>query len=215
MLPAFLGSAAGENASMAPLIRLGSVMQQLDMDVSFDALGVLNSYNYWDELAFPNWITFTQNPSARNAFNLAYTLWHVLDWIRLDRRHGFSGASMEDIRDFFERDFPMLGVIHDVATLGKHAKVTRPRGGVVGITASITGAVMYFGPGGPRSEHPSEFTVTFSDGSTMSLFEVFKGAVEYWDRYFRVPRDAPASAPRLPTPDISMGLNNVWKIVGG
>jgi hypothetical protein len=176
-------------------------MQQLDMDVGFDALGVLNSYNYWDELAFPNWIAFTKNPSARNAFNLAYTLWHVLDWISLDRRHGFSGASMQDIRDFFEGDFPMLGVIHDVATLGKHARVTRPRGGVVGITASITGAVVYFGPSGPRSEHPSEFTVKFNDGSTSSLFEVFQGAVEYWDKYFRVPRDKPASSPCLPILD--------------
>ena len=164
-------------------------MKQIDMDVSFDALGVLNAYNYWDELAYPNWISFTQNPSARNAFNLAYTLWHLLDWINLDKRHGFSGKPIQDVRDFFEGDFPMLGVIHDVATLGKHAKMTRPRGGVAGITASFTGVVMYLGPGGPRSEHPSEFTVTFNDGSSISLFEVFKVAVDYWDKYFKTPRE--------------------------
>jgi len=85
----------------------------------------------------------------------------------------------------------MLGVIHDVVTLGKHAKMTRPRGGVAGITPSFTGVVMYFGQGGPRSEHPSEFTVTFNDGSSISLFEVFKAAVDYWDNYFKVPREQP------------------------
>lgn len=180
-------------------------MQQLDMDVSFDVLGVLNASNYWDELAFPNWISFTENMSARNAFNLAYSLWHILDWISLDKRHGFSGTSLGDIRGVFEKEFPLLGVVHDVATLGKHATVSRPRGGVIGITASITGAVLYFGPGGPRSEHPSDFTVTFSDGSTMPLLEIFKGAVEYWDRYFKVPRDAPASSPSFPSTDIPKG----------
>jgi hypothetical protein len=51
----------------------------------------------------------------------------------------------------------MLGGIHDICIFGKHAKVSRPKGCVVGTQAEITAATLYFGPGVPRSENSSTF----------------------------------------------------------
>ena len=164
---------------------------QKDMEVQANVLGILNAYNYWDEIAFPNWITFNQLPTPRNALNLAYSLWHLLDWIQLDQRHDFIGKSMREISEHFVRECSMLGVIHDICTFGKHAKVSRPKGNVVGTTAEFTGAVLYFGPEGPRSEHPSKFTVSLSDGNEIDLIDVFKEVIEFWNNYFKIPREAP------------------------
>lgn len=168
---------------------------QIDMEVQFDVLGILNSYNYWDEIAFPNWITFTGLPTPRNALNLAYSLWHLLDWIRLDKRHAFIGQSLGDVHAHFVKECPMLGVIHDITTFGKHAKLSRPKGEVVGTNAEFMGAVLYFGPGGPRSEHSSKFTVSLSDGGELDLRDVFEQVIGYWTTYFKVPRTAPVANP--------------------
>jgi hypothetical protein len=164
---------------------------QKDMEVQANVLGILNSYNYWDEIAFPNWITFTKLPTPRNALNLAYSLWHLLDWIRLDKRHAFIGQNMGEVHAYFIKDCSMLGVIHDITTFGKHAKVSRPKGEVVGTEVDFVGAILYFGLGGPRSEHPSKFSVTFSDGREMDLTDVFKEVIDYWDAYFKIPRTMP------------------------
>lgn len=169
---------------------------QIDMEIQSDVLGILNAYNYWDEIAFPNWIAFTALSTPRNALNLAYSLWHLLDWIRLDKRHAFIGQSIGDVHAHFVKECSMLGVIHDITTFGKHANVSRPKGDVVGTNAQFVGAVLYFGPGGPRSEHPSKFTVSLSDGRELDLLDVFRQVIEYWDAYFKVPRTAPAANPQ-------------------
>lgn len=164
---------------------------QVDMEVEFNVLGILNAYNYWDEIAFPNWITFNQLPTSRNALNLAYSLWHLLDWIRLDKRHAFVGQSIGDVHSHFVKECPELGIIHDITTFGKHAKVSRSKGKVIGTTAEFKGAVLYFGSGGPRSEHPSKFTVLLSDGSELDLLNVFMQVVNFWSTYFKIPRTSP------------------------
>jgi hypothetical protein len=161
---------------------------QTDMEVQANVLGILNAYNYWDEITFPNWISFQQLPTPRNALNLAYSLWHLLDWIRLDKRHNFIGRSVSDIATHFVEECPALGIAHDIATFGKHAKVSRSRGAVESVEAAFVGAVLYFGPGGPRSEHPSTFTVTMSDGQQADLAAVFSEAMNFWKAYFDVPR---------------------------
>ncbi|OGT73565.1 MAG: hypothetical protein A3H44_11815 [Gammaproteobacteria bacterium RIFCSPLOWO2_02_FULL_57_10] len=164
---------------------------QIDMDVQSEVLGIVNAYNYWDEIAFPNWIAFNSLSTPRNALNLAYSLWHLLDWIRLDRRHALAGQDLGVVHAHFVQECPMLAVVHDIATFGKHAKVSRPKGSVAGASAEPLGAVLYFGPGGPRSEHPSKFTVTLGDGRELDLQDVFRVSIEYWDQYFKTPRTEP------------------------
>jgi hypothetical protein len=169
---------------------------QIDMEVQTDILGILNAYNYWDEIVYPNWIGFTNLPTPRNALNLAYSLWHLLDWIHLDKRHAFTGESLTKIRKHFNKECPMLVVIHDIATLGKHAKVTTKERVVVGINAEYVGAVLYLGPEGPRSEHPSKFTVSLNDGRELDLLAVFEEVIGFWNAYFKVPRTATLADPQ-------------------
>lgn len=166
----------------------GGPKMQTDMEVNADILGILNAYNYWDEIALPNWIDFTNLPTPRNALNLAYSLWHLLDWIKRDKRHAFIGQGIEDVRQHFIKECPMLGVIHDISTFGKHAKVSQPKGNVVSAEAQFIGAVLYFGSEGPRSEHPSKFTVILKDGRNLDLLIVFDQVISYWDSYFKIPR---------------------------
>lgn len=168
---------------------------QVDMDVQSDVLGILNAYNYWDEIAFTNWIDFNNLSTPRNALNTAYSLWHLLDWIRLDKRHAFIGQSMGDVHAHFVKECPMLGVIHDITTFGKHAKVSRSKGDVAGTNAELMGVVLYFDSAGPRSEHPSKFTVSLNDGRELDLIDVFKQIISFWDNYFKIPRPAPLAGP--------------------
>lgn len=88
-------------------------------------LGIVNSYNYWLEVIQPNWLNFSQRPSARKAFNLAASLWHVIEWIVQDKRHEHFGCSLKAVREYFIENCPDLAAMHDIATKGKHYTVSK------------------------------------------------------------------------------------------
>jgi hypothetical protein len=148
-------------------------------------LGIVNSYNYWDEIVKLNWVSYTQSSTARQAFNLASSLWHVIEWIRQDERHPSYGPQLKDVQDHFLSGCPDLAVMHDVATSGKHYTVSKPKSAMDTIGGEMDGAVLVFGPGGPMSEHTAEFIVTMDDGSERPLREIFGRCMEYWDAYFK------------------------------
>jgi hypothetical protein len=75
--------------------------------------------------------------------------------------------------------------MHDITTLYKHARMTRPQGNVMATDVEMLGATFYFGPGGPVSEHPAEYVVTLEGGEQRPLNELFDEALKFWDSYFR------------------------------
>ena len=49
-------------------------------------LGIESPAQYWQEVVRPNALHYRQHPTAREAFNLAASLWHLVDWIFEDPR---------------------------------------------------------------------------------------------------------------------------------
>ncbi|MEK7681912.1 MAG: hypothetical protein AAB369_03700, partial [Chloroflexota bacterium] len=56
---------------------------------------------------------------------------------------------------------------------------------VAATDVEMLGATFYFGPGGPVSEHPAEYTVSLEGGEQRPLNELFEEALRFWDGYFR------------------------------
>ena len=150
-------------------------------------LGIVNAYQYWSEVLVPNWIDFSKNSSARNAINLAASAWHIVEWIHIDSARGFSAQVLKDVQNHFIQECPALEVMHDVVTLGKHFKMSKPKAGIVQSRENMTAAVFHFGPQGIFTEHPAEFTIVLSDGKEVDLHETFVQVVRYWEGYFAKP----------------------------
>lgn len=152
-------------------------------------LGIVNAYNYWLEVLMPNWCVFTSHTSAKNAFNLAASLWHVLEWIEKDERHGFIGKSKTDIRNHFISACPNLGIMHDIVTMSKHITVSSPKGGFSSVTGEPHQLILHSGPAGMFPESGSDFVIQMKDGAEIRLLDAFKVVVDYWTEYFKIPRN--------------------------
>lgn len=151
--------------------------------------GIVNAYNYWIEVIQPNWINFENSPTPRTAFNLANSLWSVMDWIKHDPVHGMQHLTKEEIRKQFQEKCPALGIVHDLGTHGKHYTVSAPRGAATVATNELTGAIFCFNtPFGPVSEQTADFTVVLDGGVQVSLNQIFREAMDYWHGYFSQPR---------------------------
>ena len=148
-------------------------------------LGIESPAQYWQEVVLPNALHYRQHPTAREAFNLAASLWHLIDWIFEDRRLNPQYQQKSDLQATLRQQCPALGGMHDITTLYKHARMTKPRGKVAATDVEMLGATFYFGPGGPVSEHPAEYIVTLEGGEQRPLSELFEEALRFWDGYFR------------------------------
>lgn len=51
-----------------------------------EVLGITSAGHFWEEVALPNALHYRQHPTAWDAFNLAASLWHLIDWIFEDSR---------------------------------------------------------------------------------------------------------------------------------
>lgn len=148
-------------------------------------LGIESPAQYWQEVVFPNALHYRQHPTAREAFNLAASLWHLIDWVFEDPRLNSPHQERKALQATFRQRCPALGVMHDVTTLYKHARMTKPQGNVAATGVEMLGATFYFGPGGPVSEHPAGYVVTLEGGEQHPLNELFNDALRFWDSYFR------------------------------
>ena len=151
-------------------------------------LGIESPAQYWQEVVRPNALHYRQHPTAREAFNLAASLWHLIDWAFEDQRLKSRNLDKKDLQALqatFRQQCPALGVMHDITTLYKHARVSAPLGKVATMNVEMLGATFYFGPGGPVSEHPAEYIVTLEGGEQRPLNELFEEALRFWDGYFR------------------------------
>jgi hypothetical protein len=148
-------------------------------------LGIESPAQYWQEVVLPNALHYRQHPTAREAFNLAASLWHLIDWIFEDPRLNPQRQQKSDLQATLRQQCPALGVMHDITTLYKHARMTKPQGKVAATDMEMLGATFYFGPGGPVSEHPAENVVTLEVGEQRLLSKLFDEALKFWDSYFR------------------------------
>lgn len=151
-------------------------------------LGIVNAHNYWLEVLMPNWCVFAAHPSAKNAFNLAASLWHVLEWIEKDAVHGFGGKTKSDIRHHFMSQCPNLGIMHDIVTMSKHITVGTPKGGFSSVAGEPYQLMLHKGREGMFPESASDFVIHMQDGSEARLLDAFKVVVDYWTEYFKIPR---------------------------
>ena len=148
-------------------------------------LGISSPGQYWQEVVLPNVLNYRQHPTAREAFNLAASLWHLIDWVFEDPRLNPQRQQKKDLQASFRQQCQALGVMHDITTLYKHARMTAPQGKVAATEVDMLGATFYFGPGGPISEHPAEYTITLEGGGQRPLNALFDEALKFWDGYFR------------------------------
>lgn len=111
-------------------------------------------------------------------------MWHVLEWIEQDEAHPWNTKAA--VRAHFENLCSDLGVMHDIATLGKHVSIdpTRDRGGVRDGEGETNAVVLHFGAGVPIMERPIDFVVTFKDGRQRPLREVFNAVYRFWFMFF-------------------------------
>lgn len=165
------------------------MLMSRDNDSKQLRLGIVNAYNYWIEVIQPNWINFENTPTPRTAFNLANSLWSVIEWINHDPAHGMPHLKPREIQNQFQEKCPVLGIIHDLITHGKHYTVSTPRGAATIIPRELTGAIFCFNtPFGPVSEQTVDFSVVLDGGAEISLDQVFRTAMDYWHSYFSQPR---------------------------
>lgn len=148
-------------------------------------LGVSNPAQYWQEVVLPNALHYRQHPTAREAFNLAASLWHLIDWVFEAPSLNSPHQEKKNLQATLRQQCPALGVMHDITTLYKHARMTKPQGNVTATDVEMLGATLYFGPGGPVSEHPAEYIVALEGGEQRPLNELFEEALRFWEGYFR------------------------------
>lgn len=147
--------------------------------------GIINAYNYFDEIVRFNWIDFQKMSTPRAAFNLANSIWSIMDWISHDPVHQMYNSKKEDICKKFQAECPALCVLHDLATHGKHYTVSAPRSNAEVDSSDLTGAVLSFSPFGIASEHVIDFLVVTDDGKNTPLIQVFQEAIDFWEQYFK------------------------------
>lgn len=150
-------------------------------------LGIESAAQFWMEIVQPNFLRFHSDPTAREAFNLCSSLWHLIDWVEKDWRTNPNSLSLYELRTQFESICPALSAIHDITTVSKHGSISKVRGGVSSSTAEIQGVNFYFSEFGPVSEHPATYTVHLENGENLSLHALIAVAYQFWDSFFRQP----------------------------
>lgn len=132
----------------------------------------------------PNWLAYQAHPTAREAFNLAGSLWHLTEWITETYHPNASSGLVRDKQDDFRQMCPALGVMRDIVTAYKHARVKHRVSKATDTEFELQGATLYFGQNLIASEHLANFTVIFEDGSAYTLNQLFVEVITFWNGYF-------------------------------
>lgn len=148
-------------------------------------LDIRNAAHYWQEVVQPNAIEYGRVRTPRAAFNLAVSLWHIHEWVVVQKNSNADKKLLEErLREYRARVLskcPELGILHDLATAHKHAVVSRPLGNIATSESEITSVHFSFFGQQPVSEHGSDMRITLDDGSIKTLDEIFGAAFNYWN----------------------------------
>ena len=148
-------------------------------------LDIRNTAQYWQEVVQPNAIEYGRTRTPRAAFNLAVSLWHIHEWVVVQKNPNADKKLLKEQRKEYEAfvlsECPELGILHDLATAHKHAVVSRSLGKIASSESEITSVHFSFFGQQPVSEHGSDMRITLDDGSIKNLDEIFGVALNYWN----------------------------------
>ena len=153
---------------------------------SISILGIQRAAQFWMEVVQPNYVSYSQHPTAKEAFNICSSLWHLIEWVKADTTINISTKSLTAIRQILEPQCPSLKIIGDITNLSKHVILTKPQ--MTDLTsgdAELLGATFHFGPSGLISEHPANYKLIFADGSIHYLHEEVIKCMKFWESFFK------------------------------
>jgi hypothetical protein len=149
------------------------------VDYTLVDIGIGTSYDFFFEVAWPNYYRFARERTRVTAINASWPLWHLREWYFWEQR-----PCGETLKSFTQRvltECPELGWLSDIADAGKHRVLHRPAvkvravsarhlGGGIG-TAAISSA--------PIGGFVSELVIDVG-GTAHDLHGVIRAAVCYW-----------------------------------
>jgi hypothetical protein len=96
------------------------------MNYTLVDIGIGSSYDFFFEVAWPNYREVGGNPPPISALNAAWPFWHLHEWYFWEHN---PSASNDALRRYVDqvllRDCPELGWLRDIAEAGKHFKLNR------------------------------------------------------------------------------------------
>jgi hypothetical protein len=154
------------------------------MNYTLVDIGIGSSYDFFFEIAWPNYRDFGRNPSPITAVNASWPFWHLHEWYFWERH---PTASDTDRRKFVNQvlmnDCPELGWLRDIAEAGKHFRLSRksPPVRVRAISTREFGGPIGSAPIGstPIAGSMMELLIDVG-GATHDLPRVIGAVFEYW-----------------------------------
>jgi hypothetical protein len=136
---------------------------------------------YWSELVVTNVKEFQNEPSPRTLFNVAGSVWHLIDWVWHDRNPGKDGrgSSFKSYRNGLLARCPDLALFRDIADAGKHCGLGRDDVEVESTepTAAPGGNALLLGD---DARGFLSFLLKSNDGSKRAVNEVLRRAINFW-----------------------------------
>src|SRR4051794_2406496 len=87
---------------------------------------IKSSYDYFFEIARPNYREFVGSPSVRTALNTAWPLWHIHEWYFWEEKDkGNILVSRKKYGDKLTEDYQDMHLVRDIAEAGKHLRLGR------------------------------------------------------------------------------------------
>lgn len=165
---------------------------------NFSALfGMYLPRHYFESVVLPNWETFYTSEnhlSAQHATNLALTAYHLHEWVFYHNHvhwpeKVFGATTLTEYRKkLLSNGLKDIGLIHDIATMSKHLKVSRRKGDY---KLSAAGQINWedgdWSELAPKFED-GEFVIELYDSAGLVLRRSFEWMmydyIEWWSKKF-------------------------------
>lgn len=89
-------------------------------------VGIGSSYDFFFEIALPNYQEAEKNPSPRSALNAAWPFWHLHEWYFWENHPLAANRDLgRYVSQVLLRDCPEIEWLRDIAEAGKHFRLNR------------------------------------------------------------------------------------------
>jgi hypothetical protein len=150
-------------------------------------IGITTSYDFFFEVAWPNYREVGRNPSPISALNAAWSFWHLHEWYYWEH---CSSASEEGRERYVHKvllpDCPELCWLRDIAEAGKHFKLREKKKHPIRVRAISTreefNGALGSAPLGtvPIGAGSGPELFVDVDGRTCKLQQAMGAAFTYW-----------------------------------
>jgi hypothetical protein len=146
-------------------------------------IGIRTSYDFFFEVAWPNYHNFVTAPSIATAVNASMALWHMRDWRFRERQPDGSHPELTRYTNCALEKCPELGWLRDIAESGKHLVLHRSSASVKtrAMSAQQHGTGLGMGPisSAPIGSFVTELVIDVG-GTTHNLHGVMLPVLTYW-----------------------------------